>query len=236
MDWSGLRGSRAAWEEIAESFDRTRHRPWPPAVEFLRRLPRGSMVFDAGGGNGRHTRAGHELGHRMVAFDVSQRLLQLGRARTRPSPATPAWVVGAVELPPLLPGRFDAGLALAVLHHVRGRPARRQAVEELTRLLRPGGLLLISVWNRHQPAFEDPRKPLRPPSQGLVEPGDAMLQWTQHGLNAERFIHLYEFDEFRAELEGLSVVPEKIWEERLRSTTRPDNFFARFRVPSPAQG
>src|SRR5687768_3730688 len=44
---------REVWTAIADSFDRTRQRPWPHVVSFLEALPKGSRVLDLMGGNGR---------------------------------------------------------------------------------------------------------------------------------------------------------------------------------------
>uniref|UniRef100_A0A8B9RS82 Uncharacterized protein n=1 Tax=Accipiter nisus TaxID=211598 RepID=A0A8B9RS82_9AVES len=42
------------YEEIATHFSSTRHSPWPRIVEFLRSLPKGSIVADVGCGNGKY--------------------------------------------------------------------------------------------------------------------------------------------------------------------------------------
>lgn len=49
------------YEEIATHFSSTRHSPWPRIVEFLRSLPKGSIVADVGCGNGKYLGINEDL-------------------------------------------------------------------------------------------------------------------------------------------------------------------------------
>lgn len=220
-----VRENLAAWEAMAESFDRTRRRPWAPVVEFLARLPRGARVLDAGAGNGRHVVPAAERDHQVFALDLSRRLLRLARRRVPPG-CSVAWVQGALEALPLRPRTFDAVLALATLHHLRPREIRRQTLAGLAACLRPNGQLLLSVWSRNQSRFEDPAKPLRPAGAPSSEPGDFLLEWRQDQLRVDRFVHLYERGELEADLEGVAPGRFRVWPERLASRGEPDNLFA----------
>lgn len=224
MDREQLRHNRAAWERIAESFDRTRRTPWSAAAEFAAQLAEDALVLDAGCGNGRHARVVLGGKRRVVGLDLSRSLLL--RARDNVGRRRTGWVEGAVEHLPLRDARFDAVLALAVVHHVRGRRNRVMALAELQRVLRPGGRLLLSVWSRDQPLFGPGKEP-RPPTDGRpVEAGDAYLRWTQHGLNVERFIHLYTWPEWNRDLDDAHVAIERVWPEAIMTQDEPDNFFA----------
>ncbi|MFC1901958.1 class I SAM-dependent methyltransferase [Chloroflexota bacterium] len=48
---------------------------------------------------------------------------------------------------------FDRAIAVATYHHVNGKEDRLQALQELSRILKPGGEAFITVWNRWQPRF-----------------------------------------------------------------------------------
>lgn len=48
---------------------------------------------------------------------------------------------------------FDSVISIAVIHHLSTIERRVQAVQELCRVTRPGGSLLVYVW-----AFEQDRK------------------------------------------------------------------------------
>ena len=222
MDLPQVRTNRATWEAIAESFSRTRGRPWRPVLEFLEGLPPRSLVVDAGCANGRHAKAATDMGHRVIGIDFSRRLLRKARGDIQGG----VWLEAVVEKIPLKDASIDAGVAAAVLHHVRGERERIAVIQELARVLKPGGRMLVSVWSRDQPRFGPGKEP-RPPGDGrTVEPGDAWVQWTQDGLNEPRFIHLFSLNEWRRELDYAHVRIERVWPEALATDNEPDNFFA----------
>jgi len=48
---------------------------------------------------------------------------------------------------------FDWAISVATYHHIKGKNERQTALEELRRVLKPGGEAFITVWNRWQPRF-----------------------------------------------------------------------------------
>ena len=48
---------------------------------------------------------------------------------------------------------FDRAISVATYHHIKGERERQAALNELRRVLKPGGEAFITVWNRWQPRF-----------------------------------------------------------------------------------
>ncbi|MFC1987152.1 class I SAM-dependent methyltransferase [Chloroflexota bacterium] len=48
---------------------------------------------------------------------------------------------------------FDWAISVATYHHVKGDRDRQAALNEMRRVLKPGGEAFITVWNRWQPRF-----------------------------------------------------------------------------------
>ena len=48
---------------------------------------------------------------------------------------------------------FDRAISVATYHHVKGKKERLTALQELRRVLKPGGEAFVTVWNRWQPRF-----------------------------------------------------------------------------------
>ena len=48
---------------------------------------------------------------------------------------------------------FDWAISVATYHHIKGKEDRQAALNELRRVLKPGGEAFITVWNRWQPRF-----------------------------------------------------------------------------------
>ena len=95
-------------------------------------------VLEVGCGPGELAARVHdELGARVVAVDVSPRMVELARARGVDA------VVGDVQELPFGDGAFDCAVAAWMLYHVADVD---RALRELARVLRPGGRL-IAVTN-----------------------------------------------------------------------------------------
>ena len=72
---------------------------------------------------------------------------------------------------------MDAALSVATLHHLPSPEQRLQSLQELARVLVPGGRAFISVWDFEQERFADElkRQLKDPPSDG--EFGDVYVPW-----------------------------------------------------------
>ena len=102
-------------------------------------LPMGARLLDVGAGLGTSARlAAAEFGLRVDAVDVSDAIVERGRARG--PDARVQWTVAALPRLPFPDHSFDAVLAECVLSMTE----RAAALAEVARVLRPGGLLLIS--------------------------------------------------------------------------------------------
>ncbi|XP_040439501.1 alkylated DNA repair protein alkB homolog 8 isoform X5 [Falco naumanni] len=130
------------YEEIAVHFSSTRHSPWPRIVEFLRSLPKGSIVADVGCGNGKYLGINKDL--YMVGCDRSKNLVDICGEKN-----FQAFVCDALSVP-ILSGSCDACISIAVIHHFSTAERRLATIRELVRLLRPGGTALIYVWAMEQ--------------------------------------------------------------------------------------
>ncbi|KAM4827852.1 tRNA (carboxymethyluridine(34)-5-O)-methyltransferase ALKBH8 [Thomomys bottae] len=141
------------YEEIAGHFSSTRHSPWPCIAEFLKALPSGSIVADIGCGNGKYLGINKEL--YMVGCDRSESLVTICRERQ-----FQAFVCDALAVP-MRTGSCDACISIAVIHHFASAERRVAAIQELVRLLRPGGTALIYVWAMEQEYNNQKSKYLR---------------------------------------------------------------------------
>nr|XP_036876263.1 alkylated DNA repair protein alkB homolog 8 isoform X1 [Manis javanica] len=141
------------YEEIAGHFSSTRHTPWPHVVEFLKALPSGSLVADIGCGNGKYLGINEKLC--MIGCDRSQKLVEICRERR-----FQAFVCDALAVP-IRSGSCDACISIAVIHHFATAERRVAALQELVRLLRPGGKALIYVWAMEQEYDKKKSKYLR---------------------------------------------------------------------------
>ncbi len=189
------------WDTIAESFDRTRAKPWRHVVDFVQTIPAGARVLDLMAGNGRHLAAVVEQGCAAFALDWSIALAQSARTKTH-GPHGPAHVVGDAVKLPFTDATFDACIYVAGLHGIPDPTARHASLVELRRVLRPGGVAQITVWSRDAPRFA---------ALGLP-PGEANLDvpWRADGLDEARSYHLYTQEGLRRAIEDAGLRVEKL--------------------------
>jgi SAM-dependent methyltransferase len=104
----------------------------------------GQRVLDAGCGNGEYTVLARQATAGVWAFDLSPRMVDNARRRLiRNNLEIEELTVGSVTSISYPDNSFDVVLCMGVIQHVPDR-ARQSAVNELGRVLRPGGRLYIS--------------------------------------------------------------------------------------------
>ncbi|CDP01179.1 unnamed protein product [Coffea canephora] len=130
------------YDAIAPHFSSTRFAKWPKVSAFLNSLAAGSLVLDAGCGNGKYL--GLNPNCYFIGCDISAPLIKICADRGHE-----VLVADAVNLP-YRTGYGDAAISIAVLHHLSTERRRRKAVDELIRVVKKGGFVLITVWAREQ--------------------------------------------------------------------------------------
>jgi SAM-dependent methyltransferase len=138
---------------------------------------RPERLIEAGCGDGwLSQRAQAELGCKVVAFDQSEQMVDLARARGVDAR------VGRVEELPLADGEWDCAVAAWMLFHVRNVD---RALGELARVLRPGGRLVAVTNGRdHLRELADLLGVERPDYTFSAENGEAQLR--RHFARVER--------------------------------------------------
>ena len=110
----------------------------------------GERLLDMGAGGGRHAFEAYRRGADVVAFDqdadelatVREWFAAMKEAGEVPEGAEADVKEGDALALPFADGEFDRIIAAEVLEHI---PADIQAIQELVRVLRPGGTLAVSV-------------------------------------------------------------------------------------------
>lgn len=196
------RPSRASvattYDRIAERFAATRQNPWPEVESFLDGRS-GRVGLDVGCGNGRHADLLAARVDRTVGVDLSGALLRIARERARTAgyAAATAWLRGDAATLPLRSGSVDLATYVATIHHLPTRADRVASLDELARVLAPGGRALVSAWSVLHDRFADEWTGPEPPAEGF----DATVDWTQpDGERVPRFYHVYAPAEFDADL------------------------------------
>lgn len=119
-------------------------------TEALKHPPAEAGVgLDLGCGLGLQTAALRSRGYMVIGLDPSVGLLAVGQRRVGPSLVLAG---SALDLP-FRDASLDFVYTIGVLHHLPGRAAQDQAVREIARVLKPGGVLLVHESNPRNPLF-----------------------------------------------------------------------------------
>jgi len=131
------------YDRFSETYDNERHRGYHRLIDELeldlvRRYGAGKDVFEAGCGTGLLLREAAEVARSAVGLDLSRGMLAPARARGLKV------VQGSLTDVPLPSASFDLVYSMKVLAHV---PPIELAIAELSRLVRPGGHMLLEFYN-----------------------------------------------------------------------------------------
>jgi alkylated DNA repair dioxygenase AlkB/ubiquinone/menaquinone biosynthesis C-methylase UbiE len=155
----------AVYDAVATQWHHTRGKRgvlWPGATRFLQELPIGSMVADVGCGDGKYFPAIWEAGSYVIGTDISLPLLQtcnFGTETTENRQVSshrsqlrnrPAVAVADCMMLPLKDKSVDAAICIAVLHHLSTKERRLRCLQELVRIVQPGGLINVQAWAMEQ--------------------------------------------------------------------------------------
>jgi tRNA (uracil-5-)-methyltransferase TRM9 len=107
---------------------------------------------------------------------------------------------------------FDFAIAVAVYHHVEGKEERLNALRELHCILKPGGEVFLTVWNRRQPRF-------------WLKPNNIRVPWRTSEDTLYRYYHLFSYGEIeklvkKAGFEIIESSPEKAYKFPLKYFSR----------------
>ena len=189
----------------------------------LRSMPADGRFVDFGAGTGRYTLP--LLQHTSatgVAYDVcptachmlSERLASFvgsGRLDVRNA--------DAAALAQSYPRGFDlALLAFGVLAHVAGRKERAALLASIREILKPDGVLVLSLPNARRRFHAEQRAAAPMVRDGDLEPGDVLYARRSEAGSIEMFYHLFSPAEARNELSSAgfridSIEPESLLPE-----------------------
>ena len=208
------------FDTIAEEFCHSRRRVWK-SLEDAGPFE-GQTVLDLGAGSGRNVRYLLEKGAALVvAADVSSEMIKVLTSNLKEEFRGTVHPLrcDAIHLP-FQASTFDKVIFVATIHHIPNRTSRLRAMEEVRRVLKDGGTVLITAWSLIQKRF------LRA-LPGMVagwfkgrEFGDTYVPWG----GERRFYHLFKLGELRSLVERAGFLIEKAYGERVSSRLLAENW------------
>jgi ubiquinone/menaquinone biosynthesis C-methylase UbiE len=89
----------------------------------------------------------------LYGVDLAKEMLRFARKYSQKFDLKVHLAAADVRLLPYQDNTFDHAISVATYHHIKGKTDKLAALQELKRVLKPGGEALVTVWNRWQPKF-----------------------------------------------------------------------------------
>jgi MPBQ/MSBQ methyltransferase len=138
---------REAWEE---EYSR-KGALWSGLTHDLPELPAGSRVLELGCGNGKTLATLIRKGWNVTALDSSQKAVTMSRNLVKGTSPAEIMVADACHIP-IKNATFDAIFAIHVIGHMH-EPDRREIAFEVTRSLKPGGIVFFCEFSTEDVRF-----------------------------------------------------------------------------------
>jgi len=147
-----LRETEDGYDRIADKFSETRKHFWRD-MEFIKEYAaRGDKILDYGCGNGRLLELFSEKNIDYTGLDISGKMVNFAKERYNDPLVKFRKITSFDSL--AFPGNFfNAAYSVSVFHHLPSRELRVKVAKELFRVVRPGGTIIVSVWNLWQKRY-----------------------------------------------------------------------------------
>ena len=126
---------KQTYTEIAEDFDDTRYCVWNFVKQFLSDK-RSILGIDIGCGNGKNM-----IHTSMIGVDDCIKFVDICKTKGKYA------IQGCCCDLPFNDNTFDYAICISVVHHLSTHDRRMKAIQEMVRVVKPGGQILFNMWS-----------------------------------------------------------------------------------------
>ncbi|PIN90026.1 hypothetical protein COU57_04915 [Candidatus Pacearchaeota archaeon CG10_big_fil_rev_8_21_14_0_10_32_14] len=173
------------WNSIAPEWHGFKVHPSQHVKQFLEDFKgKEFKILDHGSGSGRHILdLPKKFESELYFVDFSSEMIKLAKKRAKESKLKNInFDVADIASLPYEDNFFDALFSIASIH-CQKKELQEKTVQEIYRILKPGGKALIEVWNKHSNRFEKHKGQ------------EKMVRWRDKG---KRYYYLFEENEIHS--------------------------------------
>jgi ubiquinone/menaquinone biosynthesis C-methylase UbiE len=178
------------YDNIAKHFSDTRHTVWKYTKKFISSLKPNSNCLEIGCGNGKN------MCYRQddliwKGAEICENFISICKGKE-----LDVCKANALDLP-FEDNCFDVVISIAVIHHLSTPERRKKAVQEMFRVLKPGGRILLEVWSIKQ-GIKSKRK---------FETLDNMVSWEEKTSKKiyQRYYHVFDEGELSSLVRSVNL-------------------------------
>ncbi len=172
------------WDTIAEQWHQFRQIKFKPVYDFIERykLKKGK-ILEVGCGNARNLIPFASAGFECYGVDFSFNMLQKAKEYAKKNHVRIRLIKAEMTHLPYDDGTFDYILHISSLHTLDSEEKRIMALKEAYKVIKKGGLMLLTVWNRIQLRF-------------IFKSRDVNVAWGKDKVT-NRYYHLFDYFELK---------------------------------------
>ena len=178
------------YNKIASEFKNSRHYSWNWVTEFINKYvdvanssDKVVKVLDIGCGGGRNIKTYKNSKINIIGLDNSSEFVKLCKNDDLEV------VLSDMTSIPFPDNHFDNLMVIASFHHLTNVGDRNKALQEMCRILKRNGTMMLSVWSKIQPE-KTKRK--------FSDWGDTLVPWKNlKGEVFDRYYYIFRLDEIK---------------------------------------
>ena len=164
--------SKNFYEKNAELFSDTRFCLWDVVKNFSENFQKTDIVCDAGCGNGKNMKYLIDK-CQIIGFDKSENLINICKRKGYSVLQSDILNISYDS------NKFNYILCIAVIHHLDSEEKHLKAINELIRILKDGGKLLITLWAYESDIYSKSKN---------FQKGHNIINFREH----ERYYYIYD--------------------------------------------
>ena len=169
---------RNVYEKIADTFNGTRRYTWRWVMDFVESLPQASIIYDIGSGNGRNMQSKN---HNFIGLDNCSKFTEI--CSNNSFNITKADMCNL----PFRSNSADGIICIASFHHLYTRERRLEALQQMYRVIKSNGKILLSIWSIVQP---------KKTRRQFDKHGDTIVKWdNRDGEKYDRYYYIFDLKE-----------------------------------------
>jgi len=184
---------KESYNRLAREFNVTRVFTWNWTDNFIEKLEKNALVLDIGCGNGRNM-----IYKNVKIFGLDISINQLSQKKLKDN-----LVCANMTNLPYKNNVFDHIICIATFHHLPTEESRLGSLEEIKRVLKWEGRILLSVWSIHQP---------KKTKRIFSDYGDNLVPWKGKKETIMRYYYIFKLQEIHNLLNKIFTIEKYIWD------------------------
>ena len=195
-----IKGQEKVWDKISKPWKTFRAKPLKEVVDFLNNAMKNKhgKILDLGCGSGRNF-VDIKNG-KIHAVDFSEKQLKYAQQYAKKQGFNVKTIKAYAYNLPFKDNFFDSAIFIATLQCIPEAEKRKNALQELKRVMKKGASAMIAVWDKNQPRFVKYEK-------------DVFIPWKYNGRKYMRYYYLYDKNELLKLLKDVGFKIKKVFEK-----------------------